>query len=118
MKGRAVAAALREIVEEMRAARSEIVEANLFVVGSDALDARAEGAELVLDALVAAVDVVDAVDQVVLLATRAARTRPALARRSEAVTGAPLSGVGPVTMARLPSMAMLAPMRIISLAWR
>ena len=84
----------------------------------DALDAGAEGAELVFDALVAAVDVIDAVDPGGVVGDQRGEDEPALARRSDAVTGAPLSGVGPVTMARLPSTAMFAPMRIISLACR
>ena len=84
---------------------------------AEAFDAGAHAAEFLLDALVPAVDVIDAVDVVVLLATRAASTSPALARRSDAVTGAPLNGVGPVTMATLPSIVIFAPMRIISLAW-
>ncbi len=92
--------------------------ARLLSGRGDAFDAGADGAELFFDALVAAIDVVDAVDPGGVVGDQGGENERALARRSDAVTGAPLSGVGPVTMARLPSTTMLAPMRIISLACR
>src|SRR2546426_692757 len=49
-------------------------------------------------------------------ATSAATTKDALARRSDAMTVAPLRRVFPVTIARAPSMRMLAPIRMSSLA--
>src|SRR5579883_1949694 len=49
-------------------------------------------------------------------ATRAASTKDAEARRSEASTAAALSGVFPRTMARRPSIRMFAPMRTSSRA--
>src|ERR1039458_8662605 len=49
-------------------------------------------------------------------ATRAASTSEAEARRSEARTAAALNGVPPRTMARRPSILMLAPMRTSSCA--
>jgi len=44
-------------------------------------------------------------------AARPARIKPALARRSEAITGAPVNFANPFTMARDPSTVMDAPIR-------
>ena len=74
--------------------------------------------ELLDDALVAAIDVVHAVNDGIARSSRPARTRPALARRSEACTVVPESCAGPRTTARRASMEIFAPMRTISLACR
>lgn len=55
--------------------------------------------------------------QVSPCAARPARTREALALRSEAMTGAPKSLSWPLMMAEAPSMEMRAPMRSSSGTW-
>jgi hypothetical protein len=74
-----------------------------------AADSRAELRKLLFDVLVAAVEVVDAVDQVSPRATRPATTRQAEARRSVAMTVAPSSRGTPFTTAVLPLISMSAP---------
>jgi len=69
--------------------------ADAFYLGSDA-------AQFFFDALVASVDVVDAVDDGFVLGDEGASTRDAEARRSLASTAAPLRVTGPRTTARRP----------------
>src|SRR5271157_4798623 len=83
---------------------------------SDAADLRSHPTQLFFDALVAPVNVVDAVDDGLAIGTSAANTSDAEARRSLACTAAPLSGVRPRTTARLPSILTFAPMRTSSWA--
>ena len=79
-------------------------------LGADAL-------ELLFNALIAAIDVVDAVDHGLAVGHQRGQTSEALARRSVAhARRRHSSGVLPRTMARRPSMRMLAPMRASSCA--
>ena len=59
--------------------------------GAQPLDLRAAGAELVLDPLEAAIEMIDAVDDRLALAARPAMTSDTEARRSVAMTCAPFS---------------------------
>ena len=85
--------------------------------GRQAPDPRAEPAELFLDVLVAAIDVVDAVDDRVAAWRRGpASTSEADARRSVAISGAPDIFSTPRTIAALPSSWISAPRRCSSSA--
>ena len=87
--------------------------------GVEAFDVGADGAEFFYDVFVAAIDVVNAVDDGFAVGDQASEDEARRWRASRRpCTVVPESGEGPRTTARRPSMEMFAPMRTISLAWR
>ena len=86
---------------------------------TDAGDVGAEQAELLLDVLIAAVDVVDALDVVVPCACNPASTSDAEARKSVAMTCAPARFGTPREITVLPWIERFAPRRCSSSAcWK
>ena len=78
------------------------------------LDVRAEFAQLFVEMLVAAIDVIDAADFRDPVGVKPASTNAAEARRSLAITGAPVNFSTPEMTAVGPSSCTCAPIRFSS----
>ena len=78
----------------------------------DSFNISTDRAQLRFDFFITAIDVINAIDQrLVTFAINPASTSDADARKSDAITRAPFSDVGPSTIAVRPSIFIRAPMR-------